>query len=1455
MNRTLRTICRSTLPLVAALLAFVVTRPISADDRDILRDSAGKPYLFILLDTSGSMNWSPKCTQAQHDAGICDFVCPTGDCPVPRDGDDPAAKFRQAKEALYEVLKDVDDVDFGFASFNQDNVRVANKHWLYQVDAASPTVTLVSGLQWPVAGSQEVFGATIGCDRGNGDDNEMGCFADSDRAADTNDAWEMTKVRRLPKLNVDRTTSISYYIRDAGQVYYVLTEPPSGAQPYDADVTLRTHVYRCTGSPANNPSNGCNQNSERTEIGYADVTYTLIGDFVMWDYQVSRDPDQGGWFGAQDSSEVGTCEGWDPNDDTDTSSDSSDDDYPDLPGGYNLKRDTNPTPLFDPSGSANDWRFQEGDVIPLVWTRSNKSQILDRLANRLAGGDPATDPEAFANATYLDDYRLVGQDYLRYKLESQRTLFPGGSTPLGYSLKSFREWYRGCENGSCPGFTGWDDIAALNDPKWGCRQRFLLVITDGDDTCPGRDPCSLTASMKALDNIYTYVVAFGVENTAGNRLNCMAANGGTGDPIYPQNKQELVNALNSILGQIREQAASFASAAVPQVQANASDKIYLSSFTPVSGEAYWAGRLDAFLKPLPIDDKGQPDRTVLCDADTQSQCYLWDAGDVQEGLRGGGGNYSPQRLLLQAPHPDDVSTDPPWSSTDLMLGNGANQRRVFYAQWASAGNRRLFTYPTTNAEKYDLWTGLGIPFIVGDATSENVANNRANKAIVTTLLEKEATITVPDPANPSNTIDKPLTYLMGDIFHADPLLLNKPGNFGYYSADPFLGATLCGNSTPEVSPRVSYKYFADRNVCRRTVLFAATNEGQLHAFDAGIPRAIPGRQLECLLPARDLDRDGAAEEDEFADGTIDYDTGDAVVSATNDVIDAKYDNGTGREIFSFIPRAMLPTVLLAAEGADRNRQFWGIDGSPQIDDVFIDTDAIENGSVACEDRRWRTALIGGYREGGPGYYALDVTQPDELDARNAPSPDNGYVPSCIDGGPNCDDREFPSVLWEFKDLQAVELAAGIVQVVRLDEDMNGRPDLANTWSKPVIGRIRVCTGACAAADTEDRFVAIFGGGVEDDPSNPGGNFIYMVDVETGKVIYKKQVLGSVAAPIAAVDSDGDVYLDRLYFGTTGGLVYKVILDPASSPMKLAEQTFYTEVSGSDYDFEAERLIGPTGDEDRYDPFQIFTTNGSAVYHEIAAIYVAKTQQIALAFGTGNRWNLWDAANLDGRFYIILDTGFVDEDRNGVLDAACGGCPMPLNETKYSAIGPDDVFDPQNPVYYLYDPPGEALPGYYLTLNMDEKVITPAFSLAGITIFTAFEPTEVANADGTCSRAGSSRVFLVGTVTALGYNYLSNPDPTGDVIRNRYLTVPQFTTPPFVEQSATKNPEGSSPSTQHADFITETLAAVRDELKSLQQTFCRYANYTQNIKTIRSDTGLVFVAPVPICIDPSTSMEF
>ena len=166
--------------------------------------------------------------------------------------------------------------------------------------------------------------------------------------------------------------------------------------------------------------------------------------------------------------------------------------------------------------------------------------------------------------------------------------------------------------------------------------------------------------------------------------------------------------------------------------------------------------------------------------------------------------------------------------------------------------------------------------------------------------------------------------------------------------------------------------------------------------------------------------------------------------------------------------------------------------------------------------------------------------------------------------------------------------------------------------------------------------------------------------------------------------------------------------------------------------------------------------------------------------------------------------------------------------------------------------GDASPGWYMNLGAGERVITEGFALSGITIFTSFLPDEVENPDGTCSRTGESHIFIVGTVTGAGYWF---PDPDDPSSRERYFTSAYFTSAPFVERGATGNQTDPGGGGANADQLTASLAKVREELKSLFPPNCRFGNYTQNVKSLRQDTRIVFIAPIPICIEPSNFKEF
>src|SRR5436190_3981751 len=625
----------------AILAALLLSSLAAADDRDLLRGSNANPYVFVVLDTSGSMNWAPPCSAADYAAGKCFFPC-TQDCFVPRNADDPGSKFRQAREALAEVIRDVNDVNFGFATYNQDDAAALSKHWLYKVSATQPGGFLPISLpgpstwtQYPRPGAEDVFGPTISCvDTSTRPDTFTGC--DVDNPADLSPyatilpdpvgapSWDLERVRRLPKGDAAGRPTVTYFIQEnalsSNKIFRVSYRLIAAQTLGNSTIQAVVSVDRCTNAT-------CSTSTPATHSPQT-MNFDVIGSFLMWDRGANVGPDQKGYFN-QDQSDTNvsnTCAGWDPNDD------SGSDDYTSSGRSVNIKQPT----VLRPTAA---WRpyLNYGDVVPLDWNADNQSKIRSRLA---PDGTSAVAGESYSQAKYFANLRNAGDNFLQLANTDQRTLIAGGSTPLGWTLANWRVWFTGSENGRSNG--GWRSLAMANDPNWGCRKVYLLVITDGDDTCPGRDPCSFTAALNALYDVKTYVVGFGMQNTSGNRLNCMAANGGTGDPIRPQNKADLVAVLTDIFSKVREDAAAFASAAVPSVQAQVADKVYLTNFTPLNKDdptattpvnvpanasAIWVGHIQAFLKPLPVDPATGVVSLTKCTAGATSRCLAWDAAE------------------------------------------------------------------------------------------------------------------------------------------------------------------------------------------------------------------------------------------------------------------------------------------------------------------------------------------------------------------------------------------------------------------------------------------------------------------------------------------------------------------------------------------------------------------------------------------------------------------------------------------------------------------------------------------------------------------------------------------------------------------------------------------------------------------------------------------------------------
>jgi hypothetical protein len=1370
---------RGMAAIVIGLAAFALLvagqRPAFTDDIDLLRFTTAKPFVFFILDNSASMSLSPEGNW------------------VHGNGDDPRSRIYQAKKAIYEVFKGVDDIHFGFASFNQDYARVTAKHWLYYW-AKTPANSLPN--DWPITyPAADNDGPIATAADGTVSDDIEGDLMTFGPHLDSTGIWgtctapftygtavgtdARETLNRYAKLGVSGNGPTRVWIKSSLGVTYRLTferplkkvdgttdNPELGQDDLNVKLTLE-QVNACSGP----------QTFTVVKTWTSTIELTLWTDFLMYDENNGRtaptDSKSGGvdyaagFWDAKDIQDVATCDsahpfsgkGWEGNyDTTPVIAGSPVDPYcksaADSATCYNLKRTTVADPDF---GRPLD----KGDLLPLDWRTEQKAAFLQRVAANYGAATPD-----YGIASYFKKDAGAATGVLPLENADQIPLFATGPSPLSKAVIDFRCWYLG-EGNKCNESAynpGWASIAASKDSEWGCRRPYLIVLSDGGDSCAGENPCSDTADLNSKADVKTWVIAYGKEDCpkVGNPLSCMAQNG-KGELLCPKTATALKAELERILGLIRQEARSFASAAVPSVQAIVEDKIFLTNFTPLNDAALWDGHVHSFKKPIPLDP-------ISKKPDTTKPNHLWDAGQVM--------------------------VDSQVNATD-PVGPDADQRRIYYAKENLAGTAdavpavpRFFeaTNPaaTTAADlevKYDFWNALGFSFTQGDTTSESSTESAANLVVARTYAVKSAILAVKNADG--TTTNTTIRYLLGDIFHSNPLVVGSPPNTQYY--------TLNLNG---------YQDYAAKHRLRRKMLIVGANDGMVHAFDAG----------------------------KFDPTLHDPDNPDLV-----------FDNGTGKEVFAYMPRAVMPTVRLLTD-PDTDHHQWSVDGTITIADAYIDPS--HDGTPTATERQWRTLAIGGLRQGGDMYYALDITQPDKLNLKNEPKADNGYVPSCLDSSFNTDDCgpvPFPSVLWEFND--SVVTASG--DRTRLDEDANKEPDLAATWSVPNMGRIKVAAAA-GSKTTRDVYVAVFGGGLDplSKTASTRGNWIYMVDVETGKAIYKRRLEGSMPSEPSAVDTNGDGYLDRIYLGTTQGFIYRIDMtaDITSGSDKLYPALATQLIRGMDgVSSYSEKRIPTTS----WSPKKIFDSNFDAatgadvaiarpIFFRPSVVFNSKLGAYLLAFGTGDRDDLWNNDDQNGRFYVFVD----DTDNASVT--------LPMKESNFTR-----VLAAALPTGGTLETASAGRRGWYLVLDTNERVINDAFALSGVTFFSTFKPnvTVTTTKDGPqCAKTGISRVFIVSTLNA---DPFVQPPSGVTTPPTRMFEVPNFVTNPFAEQGQTKNESTGVP--EICDDPTKL--AIMNSMKALFPPTCKFSNYRIDIKTISADTSLVCIAPVPVCLIEKSWKEY
>jgi hypothetical protein len=1562
--------------LLSAMLAaaLLIVGPVAfTDDRQLLRFDTAKPYVFLILDTSASMGlafdtdsdrWTaggadgPGSRFYQAKQALYNTFASAGDVHFGFAGYNQDHVRAVAKHWIYHLPEPLPNWPINFPEADVDGLtrlegipfvdEEGNEIQKFDEDGNEilpPLDTRVPDLDGDIL----TFGAAFDIERRAG---TCTTGLDPDAAADRN---------RLQSFSIDGDVvggSASRMWLDTGgnsRADYLLTleRPNLGSdglanQPVGQDgMHVRFKLYEVSGCPFSPPATPDAEAFVKLQLDpNLGETFFLDGSLAndstkandkefqsdtLWDHQDA-------FSEAEFDRSPFTGEGWEGNYDSGGTVADDDDFQAELDDNVADQYCTDPMAfvggVLDPGLCLNDHvsairptaattfdpddrrSLDRGDMIPFDWSVSRQGEFLDKLAPNWNDG---VDPD-FRGASYFAN-TVNSEGLLPLENDGRRPLLALDQSPLARAINDVRCWYigtRGQGSNKCKSENplievGWEELACEFDSRFGCRKPYMIIISDGQDNIKGENPTADVGDLFNKSGMRTWVINVGdPDNCRNGQLHSIVQAAGRGQDggscLNVSNPRQLRQELESILGQIRTETRAFASAAVPTVQATVEQKIFLTNFTPFNDSGFWDGHVQSFLKPLPVDSTtGRPDIERPCTPSRTTECYLWDSGAnllaFQYAVEDD--SVAPN---LQVPLLDDSEDQPGRRRVYYVeraeeTGRWAEQLRLF--QQPELGTDPITMEPEAAEQHLDLWDALSIA-TPSTAAEVNAAFAEAQSVINFTLRKKTGTKidTVADT-------ETPITFLLGDIFHSTPQVVGTPANVFYFASDyPLMGVDggEC-EADPDGNENIGYRCFFERQRLRRKMLLVGANDGQLHAFDAG--------------RFRGHDDSGAR----------DFFTNEPLVCSLADTTDpdddcfgrnptpfGSFDNGTGLELFSYVPRAVMPT-LNEQEDLTSQHQF-NVDGNITVADVFIDpVRETEDGAFPVEgEREWRTVAIGSLREGGAGYYALDITAPDPVEAHDdigfGPIVDTpalndpasaGYLPGCLKGGDACGPVEFPSVVWEFDDSFWDE-ATGKWYLV--DEDVawmededspfsgetdpddddfpetnsHGVHDLGDSWSTANVGLIRVCRAGgsqCAPGepDVEDRFVAIFGGGMDvDSKTTPfdenRGNWLYMVDIESGQTIYKQRLDGAAPSEPAAVDTNGDSLIDRIYIGTLAGFLYRVDVGTVDGSYPALEPTSIDGIAGDGSRLTVDRDRIP---RDVWVPVKLFDTNveltpgegdeddtlGTSglprpIYYRPSVIFRAGETDFALAFGTGDREDLWSLSAADakqnGRFYVLVD----EFDSTSEISS-------PLDESDLTRI--DAATTP-------VEQGGDLLStgGWYLVLGEDERVITEAFALSGLTIFSAYVPQtfvgedtsagedateeeeervcgediEAVGADTVCSQRGTSNIYVVNTTNADGLLTVAGS-------RARSKAVADFVTNPFTEPGQTKSrvsgdgdgdgeDDGAS-----ADELTPDLAAVMESLKALFPPQCKFANYRVDVKTIAADTSLQFIAPVPVCI--------
>lgn len=594
------------------------------------------------------------------------------------------------------------------------------------------------------------------------------------------------------------------------------------------------------------------------------------------------------------------------------------------------------------------------------------------------------------------------------------------------------------------------------------------------------------------------------------------------------------------------------------------------------------------------------------------------------------------------------------------------------------------------------------------------------------------------------------TWRLGDIISSTPKIQGNVGLNGYHQKNP------TGYNDTSYS-----KFITSNQYKNRGMAYVGANDGMLHAFRMGVLK-------ELADPCRNLESDSTSSTCTGDKAKINDYTVNA--SGANANVRADATDQLGKEVWSFIPKQMLPYLKYFADPAYPH--LFYVDGTPLIVDVAINrpttasystsafpdcstnywdcpkqtkydgdltaptTDDTQN--VDASNTSWRTILIGSTGLGGANRNRSgSCSTSTGTDCVKTPVSNLGYSSYfALD----ITDPIAPKFLWDFTG--------------ETDENgvaTNGRLGFAT--SGPVIVRV-------GDVNKNGRWFAVFASGPTGPIDSSNKQFkgksdqslkLFIVDLATGQLL--RTIDTGIANAFAGSASNAAIDTDRAYPYKSG-----FFQDDAA-------YIGYVQKNGTTDNWNTGGIIRISTHENA-DPAN---WTWSTVINGIGPVTAAVTKlqdrangKLWLYFGTG-RYFFKDATTIDDnstgrRLYAVQEPCY--DNASQKINASC-------TSSLTTAQLANQTTSPTSTLSAAYK-------GWYINLdNLNdgfgpERVITdPVASPSGVVYYTTFRPT----AD-VCGYGGNSFIWAV--------NYATGGAPPTNAMKGKIMV--QVSTGAFAEVS-------------------------------------------------------------------------